>query len=106
MEPVEPVQMNIYESNTYRKNLSWLHFKDEARVQELQQVNDQQSCMFVFVAYPTNPSSNLRRKATSGERNYRTNQGPNFLGGNFSNRYHVRAPIQFRTESQPEHLKG
>ena len=35
MEPVEPVQMNIYQSRTYRKDLSWLHFEDEPRVQEL-----------------------------------------------------------------------
>ena len=38
MEPVEPVQKNIYQSNTYRKDLSWLHFDDEPRVQEMQQV--------------------------------------------------------------------
>ena len=43
MEPVEPVQMmNIYQSNTYRKDLSWLHFDIEPRVQEKQQVKDQQ----------------------------------------------------------------
>ena len=34
VEPVEPVQMNINESNAYRKGLSWLHFNDEPRVQE------------------------------------------------------------------------
>ena len=36
MELVEPVhlQKNRYYSNTYRKNLSWLHFHDEPRVQE------------------------------------------------------------------------
>ena len=34
VEPVEPVQMNIYQSNTYRKDLSWLHLDDEPRVQE------------------------------------------------------------------------
>ena len=27
MEPVEPVLKNIYQSNTYRKDLSWSHFK-------------------------------------------------------------------------------
>ena len=26
VKPVEPVQMNIYQSNVYRKDLSWLHF--------------------------------------------------------------------------------
>ena len=44
VEPVEPVQTKIYQSNTYRKDLSWLHFNDEPRVQERQQVKDEQSC--------------------------------------------------------------
>ena len=44
--------------------------------------------------------SNLRRKKL-----HRTNQGSNFLGGSFSNRDNVRAPIQFRRKSQPQHLK-
>ena len=34
MEPVQPVPKGIYQSNTYRKELSWPHFKDEPRVQE------------------------------------------------------------------------
>ena len=38
--------------------LSWLHSNDEPRVQEWQQVKDQQSCISVFVAYPMIPSSN------------------------------------------------
>ena len=38
MEPVQLVQMNIYQTNTYRKDLSWLHFDDELMVQERQQV--------------------------------------------------------------------
>ena len=33
------------------------------------------------------------------------NQGSNFLVGSFSNKDNVRAPIQFRRESQPQHLK-
>ena len=37
--------------------LSWLHFDDKSRVQERQQVKEQQSCISVFVAYPTIPSS-------------------------------------------------
>ena len=45
-------------SNTYRKDFSWLHFDDEPRVQERQQVKDQQFCIFIFVAYPAIPSSN------------------------------------------------
>ena len=31
-EPVEPVPMNICQSNTYRKDLSWLHFDHEPKV--------------------------------------------------------------------------
>ena len=58
MELVEAVQMNIYQSNMYRKDLSWLHLEDELRVQERQQVKNQQSYIFIFVAYPTIPSSN------------------------------------------------
>ena len=55
MEPVEPVQMSIYLRNTYRKELSWLHFDDEPRVKERQQVKDQQFCKSVFVAYVAIP---------------------------------------------------
>ena len=32
MAPVKLVQMNIYQRNTYRKDLSWLHFVDEPYV--------------------------------------------------------------------------
>ena len=32
MEPVQPVQMNIHQSNSYRKDFNWLHFDDEPRV--------------------------------------------------------------------------
>ena len=32
VEPVEPAQMNIYQSNAYTKNLGWLHFYNEPRV--------------------------------------------------------------------------
>ena len=46
VKPVEPVLNNIYQSNTYRKDLSWPHFDNEPRVQEKQQVKDQQSCIF------------------------------------------------------------
>ena len=31
MEPVEPIQVNIYQTNTYRKDLGWLHFKKWAK---------------------------------------------------------------------------
>ena len=50
MGPVEQVLKNIYQSNTYRKDLSWPHFDDEPRVQEKQQAKDQHSCIFGFVA--------------------------------------------------------
>ena len=56
MEPVEPDQTNIYQSNTYRKDLSWLHLDNEQRDQERQQVKDQQSKISIFAAHLTIPS--------------------------------------------------
>ena len=47
-EPVQPVQMNIDQSNFYRKDLSWLHFDNEPRVQERKQVKDN-SPMYPFL---------------------------------------------------------
>ena len=44
--------------NTYRKDLSWLHFDNEPRVWQSLQVKDQQSHIFIFIAYLTIPSSN------------------------------------------------
>ena len=44
--------------NTYRKDLSWLHFDNEPRVRQSLQVKDQQSYIFIFIAYLTIPSSN------------------------------------------------
>ena len=58
----------------------------------------------VFHAWPyrkfIETQSNLRRKKL-----HRTNQGSNFLGDTFSNRDNVTPPIQFRRESQRQHLK-
>ena len=48
----------ICQSNTYRKDLDWPHFGDEPRVREKQQVKDQQSCIFTFVACLAIPISN------------------------------------------------
>ena len=44
--------------------------------------------------------SNLRRKKL-----HRTNQGSNFFRGSFSHWDNLRVPIQFRRESQPQHLR-
>ena len=58
VEPVEPVLKNIYQSNTYRKDLGWPYFDNDIRVPEKQQVKGQQSCIFVFVVCLTITSSN------------------------------------------------
>ena len=121
---VEPVQMNTYQSNAYRKDLSWLHFDDKPRVQ---QVKDQQSWISVLMTYPIIPSSKQehqpkdgnsipcmtdlqRYKANSREKIFiewvnKTNKSSNCLGGSFSNRDNVRASIQFGRENEPQHLK-
>ena len=54
--------MDIYQSNTYRRDLSWLHLDDEPKVQEREQVKDQQSYISIFVAYPTISSSNYENQ--------------------------------------------
>ena len=99
-EPVQQVQMNNNQTNTYIKGLSWLYFGNEPRVQDRQQVSDQQLYVPFFVAdlnflaaassSSTSPDmttifhsklcgriteikSNLRRKKL-----HRTNQGFNF----------------------------
>ena len=97
--------MIICQSYSYRKDLRWIHFDKEPRVQERQQVEDQHFCISVFAAYRTIPSSNQghqpRRVAVfhawwhgrsieiqnnlRRQKLHRTNQGSNFLGGSFSN---------------------
>ena len=37
VKPVELVKMKVYQNNTYKEDLSWLHFSNEPRVQEKQQ---------------------------------------------------------------------
>ena len=38
VDTVQPVQVNIYQSNTFGKDLGWLHFNNIPRVKEMQQV--------------------------------------------------------------------
>ena len=52
MEPVEPV-------------LSWPHFDDEPKVQEKEQVKDQQFCIFIFVVCLTIPTRNTSPDVTT-----------------------------------------
>ena len=63
VEPVRPVQMNIYLSNIYRKHLSWLNFNNEPRIQERQHVKDYHFYLPVSVACSTYPSSNWEAPA-------------------------------------------
>ena len=58
VEPIELVLKNIYQSNTHRKDLTVAHFDSELRCQEKNEVKDQQSCIFNFVACLTIPISN------------------------------------------------
>ena len=57
VQPVQTVQTNIYQINTDGKDLIWLYFDDEPRVQVLQQVKDQQSYISFSEVYLTYPSS-------------------------------------------------
>ena len=49
-ELVQPVKMNIRQSNTYIKDCSWLQLSDDLRVHKRQKVLDEQSYIPVFVA--------------------------------------------------------
>ena len=106
MELVEPVQMNIYQSHTYRKDLTWLHFDDKLKVPERQQVKEKQSYISIFAPYLTFPKSpntktvfhaRLYGRFVEIQSNLQKNQGSNFLGDNFSIR-DVIVSIQFRRE--------
>ena len=91
MEPVQLVQINIYGSNTYRKDLSWLQFDGEQGVQERQQGTNQQSYISISAVY-------LKIKYRITKLN-RTNLGSNVLGGSFNNGDNVKVPFQFRRET-------
>ena len=58
VETVKSVQMNTYQSNLYRKELSWLHFNDDPMVQERQKGKDVEPCISIFLAFPTIQCSN------------------------------------------------
>ena len=45
--------MNVYQNNTYKKDLNWILFNDDQIAQKRQKVKDEQSYMLVFVAYLT-----------------------------------------------------
>ena len=54
---MQPVQINIYQSNTYKKDFSWSHLDHEPRVQERQQMLNQRSYKHVSAIYLIYPSS-------------------------------------------------
>ena len=58
LELLKPDQMDMYQSNIYRKDLILLHFNDEPEVQEKQQVTDLQSPVSIFARYVAILSSN------------------------------------------------
>ena len=49
--PVQPVQINIYQSDTYGKNLDWPHFVNKLKFQEKQQVYDWDKWMYGWREY-------------------------------------------------------
>ena len=108
--------MYVNQSNSYRKDLSWVLFDNQ--VQERHQVKDNSPAypflqliqQFQVATKSTSPymtkvfhtwsngrfikkQSKLRRKKL-----YRKNQGSSFLGGSFTNKDNVTVPIQFRRQ--------
>ena len=58
------IDVNIYQGNAQRKELSWRHFADESKAQGRQQVKDHQSYIRVCSAYLTYPSSSQQHRTT------------------------------------------
>ena len=62
---------NIYQRNTYRKDLSWPHLDDEPRVQEKQQVATESTSLGVTAVFHTWAYGRfIEIQRTSGERNF------------------------------------
>ena len=116
----------MYQTTIYRKDLSWLHFCNEPRAQNRQEVKDQQPYISSFVTYLAFPRSSRSispdirtvlhawlcgrfiESSFSRKKHYRTNQGPSYLGGSYNNSNLVSAPIvliQFKSGTQPQHFK-
>lgn len=52
-ESIQPIQMNLCQSNTYKLKLEWPHFDHGLRVEGEQQMQEQQAYVNVSAAYPT-----------------------------------------------------
>ena len=52
-ESIQPVQMNLCQSNAYKLKLEWPHFDHGLRVEGEQQMQEQQAYVNVSAAYPT-----------------------------------------------------
>ena len=52
-ELIQPIQMNIFQSNLYKTNFSWQNFFIETRGQVKQQEKNKQPCKPISVALPT-----------------------------------------------------
>ena len=90
MEPVKPGKMEIYQSNPYRIYLSWLHFDNELRVQEGPKVLHICFCSLSNIFKWQLGAPALDIEQPQEKKLYRNN---------------IRAPNQFRRESQPQYLK-
>ena len=123
VEPVQPVQMNIYKNNTCRKDLSWLHFNIDPNVQERkcktnssivffcslwknQEANGSTSPDITTVLHTRPYGTFIVIKCSfSRKKPCRTTKGSNCHNHSFSNKDNVRAPTQFRVDRKPKHLK-
>ena len=58
--------MNVYQNNTYKKDLNWTLFNNDQIAQKRQKVKDEQSYMLVFVAYLTFLTSSQQHQPKHG----------------------------------------
>ena len=108
MESALPVQMNTYQSKTYRKDLNWPHFDNEPRIRERQCAGPKYPFLqftkhIQIAAKSTNPDIatvshersygrfiEIKSKLRGGEETSRNESGIQFLQDSFSSKQRKR----------------
>ena len=121
MESSLPVQMNTYQSKTYRKDLNWPHFDNEPRIRERQCAGPKYPFLqftkhIQIAAKSTNPDIatvshersygrfiEIKSKLRGGKKLQGTNRGSNSFKTVLAVS-NVRGPTKIRIDRQAHHL--
>ena len=97
--PVQPVQMNIYQSNTYRRDLSWLHLHDEPGVQERQEVKDQKFYLHLDFCSLSNIFKQQLGAPAQTRQQYSMRGQITFIEEVFNGKLHFLSSVEFKNKS-------